>query len=77
MDRFDKNSMNLVHIIGRLLMTVLFFGILSACGSSATRNSGSYHNTGYYDSYYRSGINSHHYRHYRHPRPVRRPALRR
>jgi hypothetical protein len=69
--------MNVIYKIGRQLMLGLFAGILLACSSGGTRSNGAYYNTHYYDTYYRSGINNHHNRNYRRPRPVQRPARRR
>jgi hypothetical protein len=61
-----------------LLMGCLLGALVSCSGSSNTRSSsGAYYNTHSYDTYYRSGINRHHYNNYRRPRPVARPVRRR
>ena len=69
-------SKRLSIVIFRSAMVSVLLGTMLACSSSSTRSTGAHYNTHSYDSYYRTGINSHHHRNYRYTRPVRRPVRR-
>jgi len=59
------------------MMVGALLGTLLACSSNSSQSTGTTYSTHSYDSYYRTGINSHHHRNYRYARPARRPAYRR
>lgn len=62
----------------RVLLIGCLAGLLLSCSSSSstTSHAVAYRSTPY-DTYYRSGINRHHYNNYRYRRPAARPARRR